>query len=139
MASIHTDTLIDARPQDVWAALRDWGRPHEVLVPGFVTATELDGADRIVTFADGSVARELFVDCDEERRRLVWAIVGGAMTHHNGVAQVLEEPDGRTRFVWTADILPHELADQIGPMMALGASVVKKTLEAQAASQATVA
>ena len=62
MASIRTETVIDAPPEQVWAALREWGALHERLVPGFVTDTRLDGNDRIVTFADGAVVREVLVD-----------------------------------------------------------------------------
>lgn len=130
MASIHCETLIDAHPDSVWAALRQWGAPHEVLVPGFVVETQLEGGARVVTFGDGTVARELLVDLDEERRRLAWSVVGGPMTHHNASAQVFAEPDGRTRFVWIADLLPNTLADRIGQMVELGTRTVKKTLEA---------
>jgi len=75
MASIHKDILLDAHPNDVWAAVRDFGRPHQRLVSGFVLDARLDGEARIVTFANGTVARELLVDCDDERRRLVYAAV----------------------------------------------------------------
>ena len=74
MASIHKDIIIDANPTDVWDALRDFGALHTRLVPGFVTDTRLDGDARIVTFSNGTVAREVLVDCDDARRRLVYAI-----------------------------------------------------------------
>src|SRR5215468_10655670 len=74
MASIHKDFLIDANSNDVWDALRDFGALHTRLVPGFVTDTKLGGDARIVTFANGTVARETLVDCDDERMRLVYAI-----------------------------------------------------------------
>src|SRR4051794_8779032 len=63
MASIHKEILIDATPADVWDALRDFGALHTRLAPGFVLDTKLDGEARIVTFANGNVARELLVDC----------------------------------------------------------------------------
>ena len=50
MASIQKDIIIDANPNDVWDALRDFGALHTRLVPGFVTDTRLDGDARIVTF-----------------------------------------------------------------------------------------
>jgi len=131
MASIHCETTVNAPPETVWAALRDWGRPHEVLVPGFVVDAKLDGEDRVVTFADGTVAKELLVDLDEDRRRVAWSVVGTAMTHHNASAQVFDEGDGTTRFVWIADLLPNELADRIGAMVQLGTATLKRTLEAQ--------
>ncbi|HEX7920516.1 MAG TPA: SRPBCC family protein, partial [Bradyrhizobium sp.] len=74
MASIHKDIPIDAPADHVWDALRDFGALHTRLVPGFVTDTKLDGDVRTVSFANGTVARETLVDCDDTRRRLVYAI-----------------------------------------------------------------
>jgi hypothetical protein len=128
MASIRTETLIDARPDQVWDALRDWGALHERLVPGFVTHTRLDEGDRIVTFFDGSVVRERLVDRDEDARRLVWSIVDGPYAHHNGAAQALDAGDGRTRFVWTADLLPDAAATRTREFMEHGTNVIRRTL-----------
>src|SRR4051794_11504658 len=134
MAHIHEEIHIDAPPDAVWDALRDWGAPHERLVPGFVTATRLDGPDRVVTFFSGATVTERFVDLDDERRRLAWSVADGSFTHHNASAQVFADGDG-TRFVWLADVLPHELAPYIGELMDHGIGVVKATLEAQAQAQ----
>jgi Polyketide cyclase / dehydrase and lipid transport len=128
MASVRKEILIDARPDDVWAALRDWGAPHERLVPGFVVDARLDGDDRIVTFFNGAVVRELLVDLDDDARRLVWSAVEGPFSHHNASAQVLSEGEDRTRFVWIADLLPHDLAGLAGELMEQGTAVIKKTL-----------
>jgi hypothetical protein len=130
MACIRKEILIDADPEEVWAAVRDWGALHERLVPGFVVDTRLDGEDRIVTFANGTVFREVLVDLDEQTRRLVWSVVDGPYTHHNASAQVFSVDDGQARFVWTADLLQNDLAATTGEAMELGTSVVKKTLEA---------
>ena len=97
MASIYKEIIIDASPADVWDALRDFGALHTRLVPGFVTDTRLDGDARIVTFANGTIAREVLVDCDDTRRRLVYAIVSERIRQHSASAQVFAEPDGRTR------------------------------------------
>src|SRR5690348_14109658 len=107
MASIRREITIDAPPEHVWDALRDWGAVHRRLVPGFVVDARVDGEDRIVTFFNGAVVRELFVDLDEDSRRLVWAVRDGSLglQHHNASAQVIAEDDGRTRFVWIADLL----------------------------------
>ncbi len=133
MASIRKEITIDASPEEVWAAARDWGALHERLVPGFVVDTQLDGDDRIVTFANGTKLREILVDLDDESRRLVWSVVDGPYSHHNGSAQVFAEDDGRARFVWTADLLPDELAGPTGEAMQRGTEVVKRTLEARTA------
>jgi carbon monoxide dehydrogenase subunit G len=132
MASIRKETTIDARPEDVWAALRDWSALHKRLVPGFVVDAHLDGDDRIVTFFNGAVVREVLIDLDDEARRLVWSVVDGPFTHHNGSAQVFPEGDGRTLFVWVADLLPNEVAAMTSELMDRGTATIKETLEAQA-------
>jgi len=130
MARIHEEILIDAEPDDVWAALSDWGALHEKLVPGFVLDTQLDGGDRIVTFGDGTVVREVMLDLDEQARRLAWTIVDGPYSHHTGCAQVFAAGPSRSRFVWVAYVLPEETAARTGAAMAHGTRVVKQTLEA---------
>jgi uncharacterized protein YndB with AHSA1/START domain len=129
MASVRKETVIDAPPEAVWDALRDWARPHERLVPGFVVDARLEGDDRVVTFFNGAVARELLVDLDDDDRRLVWSVVDGPYTHHNASAQVFEASDGRTRFVWIADLLPHELGEMIDGLMERGTAAIRETLE----------
>lgn len=130
MASVRREILIEAPPEDVWAAVADFGAPHQRLVPGFVVETRLDGDDRIVTFFNGAVAREALVDSDDEQRRLVWSVTqsGLGLTHHNASAQVFDEPGGATRFVWITDVLPHEAATPIGQMMDRGIEVLRQTL-----------
>lgn len=133
MASIHKDILIDAHPDDVWDALRDFGAVHTRLAPGFVTDTKLDGDARIVTFANGSVARETLVDCDDKRRRLVYAIASERLKQHSASAQVFAESDGRTRFVWITDVLPNEIAPYISAQMDQGVLAMQKALGRSAA------
>jgi carbon monoxide dehydrogenase subunit G len=135
MPSIAKERKIDADPQEVWSALRDWGALHERLVPGFAVDTSLDGEDRIVTFFNGAVARERLIDLNDDDRRLAWSIVDGPYTHHNGVAQVFANEDGTTRFVWTADLLPREMAQITSEMMERGVDTVKATLESGVDSQ----
>ena len=129
MASIRTETTIDASPDAVWEALRAWSEPHLRLVPGFVTDTQLDGTDRIVTFFNGATVREVLVTLDDTARRLVWSVVDGPYSHHNGAAQVLLDADGTTRFVWTADLLPDAAAEPTKAMMEQGTATVRRTLE----------
>jgi hypothetical protein len=129
MASIRREVLIEIPAEQAWDAVRDVGALHTRLVTGFVTDCRMDGDARVVTFANGMVARELIVDLNESDRRLVWAAVGGRLTHHNASVQVFDEGDGRCRLVWIADLLPHELAPTITGMIEQGTSAMKKTLE----------
>jgi hypothetical protein len=133
MASIRVERRIAAPPERSWDALRDWGALHERLAPGFVVDTTLDGEDRIVTFFNGSVVRERLIDRDEHARRLAWSIVDGPYAHHNGVAQIRDDEDGGTLFVWVTDLLPDELAERTQGLMERGADVVRETLENGAA------
>ena len=126
MASIRKEIPLDARAEDVWAAVRDIGALHTRLVPGFVTDTKLEPGARIVTFANGMIVKELIVDLDDKARRLVWSAVGGRLSHHNASAQVFTDGDGRSRLVWTADLLPDELAGDIRTMMDHGAAAMQK-------------
>ncbi|RTE89805.1 SRPBCC family protein [Bradyrhizobium sp. LVM 105] len=113
MASIHNDIPLPAPARDVWDAVRDFGALHERLVPGFVTACTLDGDARIVSFANGSVAREVLVDCDDARRRLVYAISNERLKHYSASVQVIADGETRCRLVWTIDMLPNELASYV--------------------------
>jgi len=133
MASIYKDIIIDAHPDEVWDALRDFGAVHTRLAPGFVTDTKLDGDARIVTFANGSVARETLVDCDDKRRRLVYAIASERLKQHSASAQVFAEADGRTRLLWITDVLPNEMAPYIDAQMDQGALAIQKALGRNAA------
>jgi hypothetical protein len=110
MASIHNDVPLNALARDVWDAVRDFGALHRRLVPGFVTACTLDGDARIVTFANGSVAREVLVDCNDARQRLVYAIANERLKHYSASVQVIADGDGKSRLLWTIDMLPNELA-----------------------------
>ncbi len=128
MASIHKDFSIDAPAHEVWDALRDFGALHTRLAPGFVTDCKLEGETRNVTFANGTTARELLVDCDDERRRLVYAVISERVKQHSASAQVIPESEGRCRFIWITDVLPHEIAPYISAQMDAGAAAVQKAL-----------
>src|SRR4051794_35788556 len=117
MASLHKDIPLDAHADDVWDAVRDFGAVHQRLVPGFVLDSRLDGDARIVTFSNGTVARELLVDSDDTKRRLVYAVISERIKQHSASVQVFAESDSRTRLAWTVDVLPHEIAPYIDTQM----------------------
>jgi Fe-S cluster assembly scaffold protein SufB len=128
MASIHRDIPIEAPADQVWDAVRDFGALHTRLVPGFVLDTRLDGEARIVTFANGTVARELLVDCDDARRRLVYAAVSERVKQHSASVQIIAEGEARCRMVWVTDVLPHEIAPYVNAQMDLGAAAMQTAL-----------
>lgn len=132
MASIHKEIAIRARPEDVWAAVRDVGAVHERLVPGLLVDARLEGSTRVATWANGMVVRELIVDIDDDARRFVYAAVGGRATHHNASMQVFAD-DGGSRLVWITDLLPNDLAGFVTGLVEQGAAVIKQTMEANSA------
>ena len=126
MASIHKEIHLNARPEDVWDAVRDVGNIHKRLCPGFLTDCRMDGPDaRIVTFANGMVVKELIIDIDNERKRVAWSAVGGRLTHHNASMQIFAVGDG-AKAVWIADLLPNELAGAVSGMIDEGLSSMRK-------------
>jgi Polyketide cyclase / dehydrase and lipid transport len=131
MASIRKEMRLDAAPETVWNAIRDVGSVHRSLAAGFVTDCRLEdaGAARVVTFANGLIARELIVDIDDGARRLVWAVVEGRPKHHNASLQVFAEAGKSSRIVWIADLLPNDLAEAIAGMMEQGMRAIERTLE----------
>ncbi|MBZ4419556.1 SRPBCC family protein [Myxococcus sp. RHSTA-1-4] len=133
MASIRREIHIDARPEDVWAAVRDVGAVHQRLVPGVLTDARLDGDARVVTFANGTVVRELIVDVDDQARRFAYAAAGEPFKHHNASWQVFADGRGGTLFVWITDVLPDALVPAISPLIDQGLRDMKQTLERQAA------
>ena len=133
MASIHKEIPIDAAPAEVWAAVADFGNPHRRLVPGFVLEARLDGDARIVTFANGTVARELLVDCNEARRRLVYAVVSERVRQHSASVQVLPDGEAGSRLVWIVDVLPDEIAPYIDAQMDQAALAMQQALGRHAA------
>jgi carbon monoxide dehydrogenase subunit G len=128
MASIHKEFPIDAHPDDVWAAVRDFGAVHQRLAPGFVIDARLEGDARIVTFHNSTVARELKVDCDDARRRLVYAVISERVKHYSASVQVAADGEMRTRVIWIVDVLPNEIAPYIAGQMDLAVLAIQKAL-----------
>jgi hypothetical protein len=137
MASIHRDIPINARAEDVWAAVRDFGAVHRRLAPGFVLDAQLEGDARIVTFANGSNAREVLVDCDDTRQRLVYAVISERVKHYNASVQVVAQSETqgetRSRLIWTVDLLPNDIAPYIAGQMDQAAAAMQKALDRGAA------
>jgi hypothetical protein len=74
------------------------------------------------------VARELLVDCDEARRRLVYAVISERIKQHSASVQVLPDGESRTRLTWIVDVLPHEIAPYIEAQMDQAALAMQAAL-----------
>lgn len=129
MASIQKEFGVAATADDVWDAVRDFAAVHTRLAPGFVTDSVMDDDSRLVTFSNGTSARELLVDCDDTKRRLVYAEISERIRQHSASVQIVEDGNGRSRFVWIVDVLPNEIAPYISGQMDLSIAAMKKKLE----------
>ena len=130
MATLSKQIAVDSGAANVWSAIRDFSQVHTRVAPGFLTKLEMDKGDRVLTFFNGLEARERLVTVDDEQCRLVYSVVEGRPTHYNAAVQVFPEGDGRSRVIWTIDILPNELGPTVGGMMEHALPIMKKTLEA---------
>jgi hypothetical protein len=131
MATVRAEITVDAAIDGVWDAVRDFGGLHERVAPGFVTDCVLDGEDRVVTLFNGMVLRERLISLSDADHRLAWTIVDGPWTHHSGSVELHAEDAGRTRFVWTTDMLPHDTEEPTRQMVEQGMRVIQTTLDAQ--------
>jgi hypothetical protein len=128
MASIRREIPLPASPEAVWDVVRDVGAVHTRFAPGFVVATAMEPGARVVTFANGLVARELIVDVDDAARRLAYSVRSERLEHHNASFQVIAEAGG-SRLVWIADVLPQAAAANLAAMMDEGLRVAGAALD----------
>lgn len=128
MATIRKEFRSPRSAEEVWALLRRFEAVHE-LAKGFVVATKMEPSGaRLVTFANGMEVREWPVSSSDAERRLVYAILDHPKyTHYSAAAQVFADGEG-SRFVWTVDFLPDEMAAQQDAAMEAGAAAMAKAL-----------
>ncbi len=129
MASIYKDAHITASQAAVWDVVRDVGAVHTRFAPGFVTDVVMEEGTRVVTFANGLVAREVFVTLDEDRMRLVYSVRTERMEHHNASFQVFADGEAASRLVWIADVLPDSAGETVNAMMQAGIEAAKAALD----------
>ena len=133
MATLRKEFHSPRSAADVWDALSDFPAVHERLAKGFVASTRMEPSGaRVVTFVNGAEAREWLVTSDAKERRLVYAIKDlPGFTHYSAAAQVFEdnvEGRGGSRFVWTVDFMPDDMAQRLDGLMTMGAEAMKRTL-----------
>src|SRR5512141_2915011 len=113
MGSVRQDVVIDARPEQVWAALRDVGAVHRRLLPGRVLDTVIEGDVRTLLMPDGRRVEELILNVDDDTRRLAYCVISGArptLRHHSASFQVIPIGVQQSRLAWVTDFLPNDAA-----------------------------
>lgn len=128
MATVRKEFRSPRSADEVWAKLRRFEAVNE-LAKGFVTATKMEPSGaRLVTFVNGMEIREWLVSSNDGERRLVYAILDHPKyRHYSASAQVFEDGQG-SRFVWTVDFLPDEMAGMQDASMAAGAAAMQANL-----------
>jgi carbon monoxide dehydrogenase subunit G len=130
MASIRNEIPLAAASDRVWDAVRDFHAVHRRVAPGFLTDSKPEGDEvRVVTLANGAVARETLVSSDDAQRRLVYAIIDQRFKHYSASVQVFPGGAG-SRLLWIIDLLPNDLAGYVTQMTEHAVPAMKKTLEA---------
>jgi uncharacterized protein YndB with AHSA1/START domain len=129
MASIQLETIIHAPAEQVWAALAAVGEAHRAFA-GVLSGCRLEREDvRVVTFVNGLVVKEQIVDVDPTLMRIAYAVIESELAHHSASMQVGATTDRACRFVWITDVLPHDAAGWIRPLMEQGAEALKTNVE----------
>lgn len=129
MPSIRLEFSVDVPAALAWPSFRAVDQVHTELAPGFVKDCVMEGDERLVTFANGFVARELIVDVDDAGRRLAYSARSPRLEHHHASFQIFEDGARRSRIVWIADVLPAEAAGVVRAMMEEGVGAMRRRLE----------
>jgi hypothetical protein len=136
MATICKKIEINVSASAIWDAVRDIGNLHLRLAPGLVADCRLndDGSERTVTFGDGTILQEKIISVDDDAMRFVWSARNPSLAHHNGAMAVSAINGEMSSVSWTADILPHHVADYMAPFIEAGLATMKAHLEGGATS-----
>lgn len=130
MASIRKEVDVGVDAAKAWAALRSVGEAQKVFGP-VLTGARLDGDMRTATFANGMVVHERILDVDDAHRRVAYAATDApGVAYHHASMEVIDRGPGQCRFVWITDVLPHEAAAKLAPLVDAGANALKSNLEA---------
>lgn len=125
MATLIKEITVDASADAVWDAVADVGAVHTRFAPDFVTHVELVPGARLVTFDTGQVFREDIIGLDHAHHRLAYSVKSEALTHHNASFQVFEAGPGKSRLVWTVDLLPDAVAPYMEGRLEAGLAAAK--------------
>jgi carbon monoxide dehydrogenase subunit G len=128
MATVRKELAIAAKPDYVWAAVRDVGALDRV-ARGVVKESRMEGDIRVIVYDNGIVVREWIVDIDDTHRRLAVTASGGRIAHLQSTVQVFPEGDEQSRVLWICDFLPNMLTDTVRDIVERATASAKLVLE----------
>jgi hypothetical protein len=132
MATTRVDIAIETSAERVWSVVRDFERGPLIMAPRYVIGCQAHLDMRIVTFANGTIARERLIAVDEQHRRIVFSIIGDTIRpeHDNAVMQVIPGADSACTLVWMHDVLPDDLAPTLHAAMVDATPTIQTALSA---------
>lgn len=128
MATIRHHARIDRSPDEVWKVVSDAGS-ISTWFPLIEQSRAEDGV-RYCSLQGGGRLEEEIVTSDDRLRRFQYRIVAGDMPveHHIGTVDVLA--DGPSSLVvYSTDVAPDEVAEQMDGVLAAGLQGLKTHLE----------
>lgn len=131
MATVRKAITIGRPADEVWDAVSDAGALHTRVAPHVVTHCTLaaEGEERIVTFVNGIVLRELIISNDPVAKRLAWSALSDQWLHHNASVVVTPLGEQSCEVVWTADVLPHSAGALMEQFLTMGLDSMKSHMD----------
>lgn len=117
MATVFKSAVLPVPASVAWPRVAAVDRVHDI-IPA-ITACQLDGDKRYCRFANGAELKERILSIDPERMRVAYTVAESpfGFEFHAAAMQVVPEGAG-CRFVWTSDIKPDRLEDELAPLYA---------------------
>lgn len=127
MATIRKEFEVNSDVNSVWEKIADTGNISQVI--GFVIASEQSGDQRVCKLDNGATLVEKIISVDEGLKRVVYSITESPLNMEFQVASMeLVAAGEKTRFIWTADLLPDSAAEALEPMMDSAVADMGRTL-----------
>lgn len=128
MARVIKEIDIARSPDEVWAIAGD---PAGIAawVPA-LTGSSVEGDTRTCTLGDGGVITEKLVDRDDAGRSYRYTIVESpfGFSSYESTIEVEATSEG-SKVVWTTDMEPDAMADQMAPLYEQSLAGLKQQLE----------
>lgn len=129
MGTIRHHARIDRSPDEVWRVVADAAGISQWF-PGIEEA-EADAHSRRVTMQGGVALQEEIVTSDDDLRRFQYRVTGGdiPVESHLGTVDVLDAGDGGALVIYSTDVTPDAVAEQMDGAIAGAVKGLKAHLE----------
>jgi len=118
MASVLREFTVGTSADKAWSVIGDFAHGPLKLAPDVFVSCDMEPENtRLLTFSDGTKAREQLISRDDKMRRGVWRWVDSGIIHDNTTMQVFPEGDNACRVIWVHDVLPDSAAEWLAPTM----------------------